>query len=355
MSELRAIQVKPVQAQRLISSAMRSRLVAVLHGSPGIGKSDIGRAIARKFNLKLIDFRLAQCDPTDLLGFPTIVGGRADYLPMVTFPIEGDPLPINEETGQPYDGWLLFFDEITSALPAIQAAAYKVVLDRMVGQHRLHECVAMIAAGNLEGDNAIVQPMSTALQSRLVHLELICDVGEWIDWAQKKGLDHKVTDFIQFAPKHLYSFDPDHTDKTYACPRTWEFANRHLVDLTAQGPEALKEDLLPLLAGTLGEGIALEFNVFLDIYKDLPKIDAILANPTQIMVPTAPSVLYALTGTIAHHTTLDNVETMLQYVSRLAPEFQVTCLKDAKKRNERLVKHPAVQKWAVNNGKAFFS
>lgn len=61
--------------------------------------------------------RLAQCDPTDLLGFPTIVHDRAGYRPMETFPIEGDEVPAG------YAGWLLFLDEFNSAPIAVQAAA----------------------------------------------------------------------------------------------------------------------------------------------------------------------------------------------------------------------------------------
>jgi len=344
---MKAIQVKPVQAQRLIASAIRSRLVPILHGSPGIGKSDIGRAIAKKFNLKLIDFRLAQCDPTDLLGFPTIIGQRADYLPMVTFPIEGDAIPAG------YDGWLLFFDEVTSALPAIQAAAYKIFLDRMVGSHKLHERVAMIGAGNLETDNAIVQPMSTALQSRLVHLELLVDAKEWIEWAGANGITHRITDFIQYRPDYIYTFKPDHTDKTYSCPRTLEFSNRILLDMEAN--DAPREDRLPLLAGSLGEGVARELDVFLDIYQDIPKIEAIVRDPEGIIVPAEPSVLYALTGSIANQTTEENVGQVLKYITRMKPEFQVVCLKEAARRVPNFTKITEVRKWAVANGKNFFS
>lgn len=80
--------------------------------------------MAKDFNLKLIDFRLSQCDPTDLNGFPSVNDkGRATYMPMTTWPLEGDDLPINKKTGQPYDGWLIFFDEMPAAAPAVQAAA----------------------------------------------------------------------------------------------------------------------------------------------------------------------------------------------------------------------------------------
>ena len=76
-----------------------------------------------------------------------------------------------------------------------------------------------MAAGNLETDNAIVQPMSTALQSRLAHLELVVDSKEWVNWATSNGIDHRITSYINFKPGNLYTFNPDHTDKTYASPR----------------------------------------------------------------------------------------------------------------------------------------
>ena len=49
-----------------ISTCMKARLTPMIHGAPGIGKSDIIHAIADRFKLHLIDIRLSQCDPTDL-------------------------------------------------------------------------------------------------------------------------------------------------------------------------------------------------------------------------------------------------------------------------------------------------
>ena len=189
------MQVKISQAVAMLTAYLQAKLVPMLVGSPGCGKSQIVYAIAKHHNLKVIDLRLSQCDPTDLAGFPTIEKhttadgkeiSKADYVPMKHFPIEGDPIP------QGYKGWLLFLDEATSAPKAIQAAAYKLILDRMVGSHHLHKHVAIVAAGNLETDNAIVEPMSTALQSRLVHLELVIDHMEWIDWASTNNIDHRI-------------------------------------------------------------------------------------------------------------------------------------------------------------------
>ncbi len=333
------MQVKISEAIPMIESFIKSRLVPLVLGSPGIGKSDIVRQIAEKFNLKVIDLRLSQCDPCDLAGFVSIIDGRGDYAPMVHFPIEGDSLPKNSE-GKPMAGWLLFLDEITSAAPAIQAASYKLILDRMVGSHSLHKNVAIVAAGNRDTDNAVVQPMSTALQSRLVHLDLTIDYNEWCEWATTTGLDHKIVDYIMFKPNMIYTFKPDHTDHTYACPRTWEFANRVMKQVGMESPT-----LLPMLAGTISEGVAREFLAYCKIYADLPKMADIIANPTRVTMSQEPSVLYALTGTISNAVTMENFDKISDFVERMPTEFQIITLKNALKRHPVLTNHPSMKKW----------
>lgn len=337
------MQIKIKQAMSLIAACIKARLVPMVAGSPGIGKSNIAYQLADEYKLKVIDMRLSQCDPTDLLGFPSVVGKKAGYVPMETFPIEGDPIP------EGYNGWLLFLDEFNSASTAVQAAAYKLVLDRMVGLLHLHKNVAIVCAGNLETDGAIVQPMSTALQSRLVHFELVVDSEEWCDWAMINGIDHRCTDYIKFKPGNLYTFQPDHTDKTYACPRTWEFANRILKNV-----EPGDVDLLPLLSGTLSEGVAREFITFMKIYDSLPKMSDIQDKPETVRVPDEPSILFALTGSISHNLKEGTADQLMKYVSRLPAEFQVVTLRDCVRRNKAMLAHRAVQKWVAESSARLF-
>lgn len=349
-----AISITPKQAASIIIKSIKAKLTPMLHGSPAIGKSSIVHQVAEQFNLKVIDLRLSQCDPTDLLGFPTVANGKASYVPMDTFPIAGDPLPMimnddNEPTGKHYDGWLLFLDELPIAPPAVQAAAYKLVLDRMVGSHHLHKKVAIVGAGNLESDNALVQPMSTALQSRMKHLVLEMSVPEWMDWAYNKGIDFRITAYINFKPTALYTFRPDHTDHTYASPRTWEFANR-----TLQVCQLGESDMLPMLAGDVSEGVAAEFLEFCKIEAQLPKIINIVTDPIGTHIPTEPSVLFLLCGAIASQTNHDNMENIIKYTMRLPAEFQVVCLREVMKRTPTLMSHPATQKWVANTAAKVF-
>lgn len=253
---------------------------------------------------------------------------------METFPVEGDVIPPG------YAGWMIFFDEFNSASPAVQAAAYKVVLDRMIGVYPLHKNVAIVCAGNLESDNAIVNPMSTALQSRLVHLELQVDHKEWNDWAVGKNFDHRITSFLNFKPGNLFTFQPDHTDKTYACPRTWEFANRVLNVVEVDTP-----DILPMLAGTLSEGVAREFLMFCKIHQSLPSMADIVAKPEEVTMPAEPSILFALSGAISHHASTKNFAALLKFIQRMPAEFQVVCIKESKRRNPELITTPAFIQW----------
>ena len=155
-----SVEISASEMTNALDSVLLSKLTPMLVGSPGIGKSDIVKLTAKKHNLKLIDLRLAQSDPTDLNGFPTLQndGTRMDYAPPTTFPLENlDQIPNG------YEGWLLFLDEINAAPPAIQAAAYKLVLDRQIGSHNLHKRVAIVCAGNKATDKAIVNRLSLSL------------------------------------------------------------------------------------------------------------------------------------------------------------------------------------------------
>lgn len=328
------MQITLKQAQECIEHAIKAKLVPFLHGSPGSGKSDVVHTIADKYNLELIDLRLSQCDPTDLQGMPFIVENKTKYVPMDTFPLMGEELPKGKA------GWLLFLDEANSATKAVQAASYKLVLDRTVGQHKLHDRVAIVCAGNLDTDNAIVEEMSTALQSRLVHLEVAVDSESWLEWAYEHGVNSMITSYIKFKPSSLYTFKPNSPDKTYACPRTWQFADKLF---------KVGDVPLPLLAGTLGEGVAREFTSYMKIYRNIPEISEIVRNPTGCKVSNEPSVLFAITGSIAENASEKTIEKLMEYIDRLPMEFRVLTYKEMIKRDKDKKLSKFINPWISKN------
>jgi len=325
------LSVKASVAVEYIEDAIKARLVPMVHGSPGVGKSSLVHQIAESFNLVLIDLRLSQCDPTDLNGLPRVLDtNKATYTPMDTFPLSTDKLPAGK------DGWLLFLDEFNSAPPAVQKAAYKLTLDRMVGTKHLHKNVAIVCAGNLETDGALVSPLSTANQSRLVHMELHVDHKDWLEWAQSNDIDYRITAYINFRPSCLQKFDPDHSDRTFACPRTWEFTSR----LISLWDGEIPSSKINLLAGTLSEGVAREFVNFSKVFLDLPTVSSIASNPSVAHLPEEPSTLYAMSAVLADNITQDTVTPFLEYVDRMPKEFQIITIREMSRRYPEIETSP---------------
>lgn len=338
------MQITMAQAYELTMDVLTAKHVPFLTSSPAVGKSSIGKQIAEDNNLALIDIRLSQMEPNDLLGFPQIRGDKAGYIPMDTFPVEGDPLPEGK------DGWLCFFDEFNSAAPAVAAAAYKIILDKQIGQYKLHDRVAVMAAGNLSTDKAIVNRMSTAMQSRLIHLEILVDPKAWIAWADNHAIDHRVKSFINFKPGALHKFDPNHNEHTFPAPRTWEFVSDLIKPL-----ETIPYNKLPLLAGAIGEGMAREFHSFCEVFKDLPTLREIEKDPAGVRINTEPSVQHALVGMISQYMNKHNAEAMMIFLNRLSIDFQVIGLRSILSRDVSMKDLEPVKEWVKLNSRELTS
>lgn len=310
------------------------------------GKSDLIREIAEDFKLKVIDFRASQMDPTDVNGFGMIVNKNttpvAQYVPFDVFPLEDAKIP------KGYTGFLLFFDELSSAPKSVEAALYKVLLDRMIGQRKLHPATAMICAGNLVTSGAIVNRQGTATQSRMAHLTLSVDPVEWIKWATAQDIDLRIISYISSLPEKLHDFDPKHTDKTFASPRTWEFASKVLKVL---GQVPLRDHLVNL-AGIIGEAGARQFVAFAETLVELPSIQEIKAHPETAELSKKPSLLHATTYLLAAHMKKDTLDALMVYLNRMPMEFQTLCLQNALQRNRDLLAHDLIQDWIMEKGEA---
>jgi hypothetical protein len=332
------------QAVSFITTAMKAKLVTMIGGDPGIGKSSIVQDIANQYKLHLIDVRLSQCDPLDMQGMPTVKDNRAVFTPMDLFPLEDTKIPKDKT------GFLLFLDEFNSASLAVQAASYKLILDRTVGQRKLHPKTVIVCAGNLITNGAIVNRLGTAMQSRLVHLELGVNAEHWTEWASKNKLDHRVISYIHGRPDNLHRFDPNHNDKTFPCPRTWHFVSQLLA---ASNNTPLRE-MLPLLAGTVGEGPAREFIIYTETFTKLPSFAEIIKDPVKAKLDKTPAMLYAISHMIAANAKKHNLPAILKYTERMPLEFETITLQNILRRDESLKNEDCIQEWIVTKGDEIF-
>src|SRR5262249_12280026 len=113
-------------------------------------------------------------------------------------------------------------------------------------------------------------------------------------------------------------------------------------------PHTSEDLLLPVVAGCVGEGPAAEFVGFARMYKELPDLDQVLAQPTTTPMPREPAVLYALVGALVARCRTGDQPVLRGFVSsaaRLPDESGVLARRDALAINQRPTALPQAQSW----------
>ena len=281
--------VSPNGAKNSIKHALKKKRPIFLWGPPGIGKSDIVAQICEGFtNSHLIDIRLSLWEPTDIKGIPyfdsnsgTMVWGAPSELP-------------SEEFAAQFDHIVLFLDEMNSAAPSVQAAAYQLILNRRVGTYKLPDNVMIVAAGNREADKGVTYRMPAPLANRFIHLELAVNFDDWFQWSVNNNIHKDVVGFLTFSKKDLYDFDPKSPSRSFATPRSWSFVSELLED------ELDENTTTDLVSGAVGEGLAVKFMAHRKVAASMPNPTEILAGKVKEMKTKEISAMYSLTVSLCY-------------------------------------------------------
>lgn len=223
----------------------------MLHGRPGVGKTQIVQQLADEIGARLFDLRLTTIEPQDLRGLPFY-----DHDAQKTVWYRPDDLPSDPDTPA-----VLFLDELTAASPFLQPTVYGLLQERRVGQHRLPDSAFVVAAGNTVEDGAIAYEMGTGLSDRLVHMVVVADPTDWIDnFAIPRGLHPAVISFLRSRPDFLETTDEAlaRGNMIAATPRSWERVSQIM---TAVEDRRLRN---MMVAGTVGDAVAAEFGLIAD-------------------------------------------------------------------------------------------
>ncbi|MCL1628682.1 MoxR family ATPase [Roseibaca sp. V10] len=257
----------------------------MLHGRPGIGKTEVVQTLASRIGARLYDLRLTTIEPQDLRGLPFFDMDRQR-----TIWFRPEDLPDDPTTPS-----VLFLDELTAAAPQLQPTVYGLLQERRVGPHRLPDSCFVVAAGNTVEDGAIAYEMGSALSDRLVHLNLVAEAGDWVQgFAVPQGLDPAVIAFIRTRPDLLDTNEAAlrRGDMIACTPRSWARASALMGALPDR---ALRNTAI---AGVLGEAVAAEFLLIADEIAATVQLDDLLEATAKARAELYPPSMHGMTALI---------------------------------------------------------
>lgn len=277
--------VTPNEAKVAVRKCLKIQRPVFLWGAPGIGKSDLIKQLGEEQGRRVIDVRLSLWDPTDIKGIPfyNAALGTMTWAPPSELPTDPD------------DNAILFLDELNSAAPATQAAAYQLILNRRVGTYQLPKNVSIVAAGNRDGDKGVTYRMPAPLANRFLHLELRTDYDDWLVWATANKIHEQVVGYIGFAKQDLYDYDPRSASRSFATPRSWSFVSELLTD-----DDLSENTLTDLVSGAIGEGLAVKFMAHRKVAKQMPNPEDILSGKVTKCGIKEISAMYSLTISLCY-------------------------------------------------------
>jgi hypothetical protein len=321
--------MRPTELTAALTALVPTRRPVYVWAAPGTGKSSLVRKAAETLNRSLLDVRATLLDPVDLRGLPTVANGRTTWCPPDFLPASGEGL--------------LFLDELAQAVPAVQTALLQLTLDRRLGEYVLPDGWSVVAASNRPTDRAGTHRLISPLLNRFIHLDLEVCEEDWQAWALTASIAPEIRAFIRFRPALLYQFEPAANPRSFPTPRSWSFVS----DVLPATPAHL---LHRVAAGCVGDGPAAELIAFLGLYRQLPDVDAVLANPTTAPVPREPAVLYALVSALVERVRAKAAPAaaFARYGVRLPDEFGVLALRDAVSVDRTLAGDAAVQRWLAD-------
>lgn len=319
--------------------ALCNGLSPMLEGPPGVGKTDMVELVAARIGRGLVTDTLSTQESVDLRGLPmnspdglSVRWSRPEFLERLW---NAGPEPI------------IFWDEANAVSQSLQVPLMQMTLAGVVGPHKLPKGTSVVLAGNRVSDRAAAQRQGTALASRLQYIPVEPDLKSWLKWAAKADVCPEIRAFLMLRgedvggrPGLLCNFNPARPEeRSFACPRSWAQAS----PIVAKASEAQR---LRMLRHKIGDAAAMEIEGFLRVFKTLPPIPAILADPLSCAVPSEPSAQYAVACALSRAARPDSFGAILTYMGRIGAEFQTVTATDAVRRNSELAHTTAYIDWA---------
>ena len=205
--------------------------ILFLRSRPGVGKSAIGKSIARKLGLRYFDIRLALSDETDLQ-FPNLVYYEGIGCHVIEHAVPMWAVLANQKPS------LVHFEELNRAPLPVRNAALQIFLERGIGPlFKFNRNIIMMASGNIgEADGTDVEEFDSALNNRIIHVDHVLTIEDWLSWGRGK-VHPDILDFIELrgSESFMTSLTENDSINAFATPRTWHMLSDYIIENFSNG------------------------------------------------------------------------------------------------------------------------
>jgi len=285
MGNINVSTISPDEAIEAIKAVYQTRRSVMLWGPPGNGKSMSVQRAAEELDIAFLDVRMSTKTAADTGGLPALDHETKQtrfYLP--------DYLPV--DTGRHAAKGILFFDELTTCQDdQALATVYGILQERRApnGQAILPGWM-IVGAGNRTCDGAISRDLGTALNNRLIHLQVEANTQQWLRWAAFQKLHPAVIGYIRAFPENLQPTEQDLAEDNVAfpTPRSW-----HMVSdvMYAIKDARLRTKTIP---GAIGQTIGTDFLTKAEELEQYITVDELLKTPKEQLLGKLPKTINGL-------------------------------------------------------------
>jgi len=193
------------------------------------------------------EMRMSECLPEDFLGLPKKDDKDVKYIPLHW------AKTLAEGPG------MLFLDEANLLFEESKKAVMYKLLEKKVGDVKLHDKCSVILAGNPPEDVPLAEMLPSPVANRIFFVKVEANIVDWLEWAKENGIHRCVISFLEIHPELLFVKPPSgETLEQFPTPRSWEMASKmcYVVEKCPLSSKELKETFSGILGRKTGEVFA---------------------------------------------------------------------------------------------------
>jgi hypothetical protein len=256
---------------------------------------------------------------------------------------EGKPL-------EAYKGGIVLLDEADKMPVECKKVWGEAALSGRLGPHTLPNGWRVWMAGNRSQDRSGSTKELDHLINRRQEIDIDDDVESLLDWMIENHVSPVTQHFTRENTQIVFPTETPKDQGPWCTPRSLVSADMYMQRLAGpKGELPMDNDTKEEVSGRIGRAASAQFFACVQLDREMPKFEKILADPKGVKVPDKADARMLISYKLAHLVTAETAEPVVIYMNRLPKEFSVTFASAACKRAPALVRAKAFDKWASEN------